>query len=313
MSKFCSLEAAISSFVQDGDCIAFGGFTTNRKPYAAVYEIIRQGKKGFYLLGGPAGGDADILIGAGRVTAYVNCYTGNSGFTNVSRRFRHALESNNLLFEDYSLDAQTMMYHAAAIGLPFIAIKQMLGSDLVEKWGICVEERKKHDKLPDKKLIVTHNPFNPEEQVCLLPTPDIDVAIIHVQKVSSNGVVRIEGSKLSDLDIALAARKCIVTCEEIVEPHELLVDSELNCLPAFSTTAIVHVPWGAHPSQTYNYYDLDGAFLQMYDKISADSESFAAFLQEWVYGVKNHAEYVEKLGTTRINALKIRKGLGYSI
>lgn len=313
MSKIYKLDEAIKSFVKDGDCIAFSGFTTNRKPYAAVYEILRQGIKDLYLMGGPAGGDADMLIGAGRIKAYINSYTGNSGFTNVSRRFRKAIEAGNLLFEDYSLDAQTMMYHAAAIGIPYIAIKQMLGSDIVDKWGISEAERKLHDKLPDKKLIVTTNPFDPQEQVCLLPAPDIDVAIIHVQKVSTEGVVRIEGSKLSDLDIALAARKCIVTCEELVEPEELMRDTEANCIPAFKTTAVVHVPFGAHPSQAYNYYDLDAEFLKMYDKASGDDELFDAFLAEWVYGVNSHEEYIEKLGTSRINKLKVRKGLGYSI
>ena len=96
------LKDAIAKYVEDGDVISLGGFTTNRKPYAAVNEILRQGQKDFIVEAGPAGGDWDTLIGAGRVKAYINCYTANSGYTNVSRRFRAAIEQGTLLMEDYS-------------------------------------------------------------------------------------------------------------------------------------------------------------------------------------------------------------------
>jgi len=92
MNKVYSLHDAVEKFVESGDCISFGGFTTNRKPYAAVYEILRQGQKDFTVWAGPAGGDWDMMIGEGRVKAYINCYTANSGYTNVSRRFRAAIE-----------------------------------------------------------------------------------------------------------------------------------------------------------------------------------------------------------------------------
>lgn len=312
-NKLYTLKEAITKYVHDGDSIAFSGFTTNRKPYAAVYEIVRQGIKDLYIQGGPAGGDVDILIGAGRCAAYVNSYTANSGYSNVNRRFRKFIEEGKLLFEDYSLDVQTMMFHGAALGLPFVAVKHMLGSDLVEKWGISEEERVKHDKLPDKKLIVSYNPFNPEEKICLVPTPQIDVAIIHAQKASVDGTVRIEGSLLVDLDIALGAKHCIVTCEELVESEEMMNEAYLNNIPSFKTDAVVHVPFGAHPSQVFNYYDYDSDFYRMYDKVSKSDESFEEFLKEWVYGVENHEQYLEKLGVNRLNKLKIRKGLGYAV
>ena len=207
--------------------------------------MVRQGIKGLYR-GGPAGGEADILIGAGRCQAYINGYTANSGFSNEARRSQEFIETGQLLFEDYSLDAQTIMFHgAASFGLPYVPVKQMLGSDLVDKWGIPEQVRIQHAKLPDKKLIVTENPFNPEERICLLPTPQLDVAIIHAQKAAADGTVRIEGSLLTDLDMALAAKRCIVTCEEIVEPDVLMHDAALNCIPSFKTTALVQIPIGA--------------------------------------------------------------------
>ncbi|WP_432665481.1 CoA-transferase [Wukongibacter baidiensis] len=312
-NKLYTLKDAISKFVKDGDSIAFSGFTTNRKPYAAVYEILRQGIKNLYIQGGPAGGDVDMLIGAGRCTAYVNSYTANSGYSNVSRRFRKFIEEQKILFEDYSLDVQTIMFHGAALGLPYVPVKHMLGSDLVEKWGIPEEIRVKHDKLPDKKLIVTEDPFNPEEKICLVPTPKLDVAIIHAQKATIDGTIRIEGSQFIDLDIALGAKYCIVTCEEIVEPEEIMNNASLNNIPCFKTDAVVHVPYGAHPSQAFNYYDYDRDFYVMYDQVSKDDEKFEEFLNEWVYGVKNHEEYLEKLGVSRLNKLKVREGLGYAV
>ena len=93
MDKVYSLHDAVAKFVENGDCICFGGFTTNRKPYAAVGEILRQGQKDFTVWAGPAGGDWDMMIGEGRVKAYINCYTANSGYTNVARRFRAAIEA----------------------------------------------------------------------------------------------------------------------------------------------------------------------------------------------------------------------------
>ena len=101
-------EQAVSHFVQDGDCLALGGFVTNRRPYALVREIIRQRKRKLYLEGGPSGGDMDMLIGAGCVEIMMVSYIANSGYTMVCRRFRDAVENGRILFDDYSLDVQTM-------------------------------------------------------------------------------------------------------------------------------------------------------------------------------------------------------------
>lgn len=310
-NKVMSLEEAVSTFVHDGDTIAFGGFVTNKKPYAAAREIIRQGRKDLYLEGGPGGGDCDMLIGAGCVKVLFESYMANSGYTAVSRRMRKAIEEGTIVFEDYSLDVQPIMYHAAALGFPYVPVKNMLGSSLVEKWGIPEEVWKNDPKLPSRKLIVDRNPFNPEEQVCLLPTPKIDTAIIHVQKAAPDGTCRIDGSVFVDIDIAMGATNCIVTCEEIVHPDELRREPWLNQLPNLVPDAIVHAPFGAHPSQCTNYYDYDGMFFRMYDKASGDDELFKQFLDEWVYGVKDQNEYIDKLGAARLTNLRVKPGYGY--
>jgi glutaconate CoA-transferase subunit A len=306
------MAEAITKYVKNGDHIVFGGFTTNRKPYAAIYEILRQGLKDFVGEGGPAGGDWDLLIGEGRVLAYTNCYTANSGVTNVSRRFREAYEKGTLNMEDYSQDAIMLMLHAASLGLPFLPVRLMLGTDIANKWGISKEVRKTIPKLPEDKFVYVENPFKKGETVMALPVPEIDVAIIHAQKASFDGTCAIEGDEFHDVDIAVASRKCIVTCEELVSDEEIRKHPEANSVPGFCVDAVVHAPYGAHPSQCYNYYDYDNPFLRMYDGASKTEESFAAFVKEWVYDVPDHDAYLDKLGASRLLKLRSVPGLGYA-
>lgn len=306
------MKDAIAKYVHDGDHICFGGFTTNRKPYAAVHEILRQGQKDFVVEAGPAGGDWDMLIGAGRVKVFNNCYTANSGYTNVSRRFRAAVEAGTIYMEDYSQDVMMLMLHAASLGLPYLPVTLMLGSDLEDKWGISKEDRAKLDKVPKDKLVVMDNPFNPGEKVCCVPVPRLDTAIIHVQKASPDGTCRIEGDEFHDIDIAVAAKNVIVTCEEIVTNEYIRQDPSKNSIPAFCVSAVVEAPFGAHPSQCYNYYDYDKQFFKDYDVISKTQEDFDKFLDEYVYNIKDHAEYLEKIGINRLLEYRNVLGYGYS-
>jgi glutaconate CoA-transferase subunit A len=313
MKKVYTLSEAVKRFIHNGDFVAFGGFTTNRKPIAAVHEILRQGLKDFILAAVPAGSEADMLIGAGYVRIYNNCYTANSGVTNVCKRFRQAIEKKSILFEDYSQDAAILMLHGASLGLPFVPIRMMLGSDLVHKWGISEEERQDIEKLHDKKFIIQNNPFTPSEKIVFLPVPSIDVAIIHVQKASHDGTCIIEGDEFHDVDIAIAAKRCIVTCEELVTDEYIRREPERASIPGFVIDAVVHVPYGAHPSQCYNYYDYDSLYYMMYDKVSSTQEDFDQFIREWVIDTKDHEGYLNKLGGTRLINLKTVSGFGYHV
>ena len=211
-----SLHDAVAKYVENGDVLATGGFTTNRKPYAAVSEILRQGQKDFIVYAGPGGGEVDMLIGEGRVAAYINCYTANSGYTNVSRRFRAAIEKGQLTYEDYSQDVLMLMLHASSLGLPFLPVRLMQGSGLMKYWGISEEKRKTMPKMEDLKCVEIENPMVPGQKVVAVPVPRIDTALIHVQQASPDGTCIICGDEFHDIDIAVAARKTIVTCEEIV-------------------------------------------------------------------------------------------------
>jgi glutaconate CoA-transferase subunit A len=310
MSKLMTAKDAVSSFVNDGDCLAVGGFVTNRRPYALVCEIIRQ-KKSRYVEGGPSGGDIDMLIGAGCVIALSISYIANSGFTMVCRRFRDAVENSRLLFEDFSLDVHTIAYHGAALGLSYVPVKNMLGSDMIGKWGISEEERKNHKKLPAKKYIIQDDPFNPGSPLCLVPTPLIDVAVIHAQKASPNGTCRIIGPAFQDTDIAVAAKHTIVSCDELVSDEEMSRNPELNTLTGLCVDAVVHLPYGAHPSQCFGMYDYDSRFYIQYEKASRTQEDFEIFMRENVYDCPLHDDYLNKWGAAELLKLQVVEGCGY--
>ncbi len=311
VTKVLTAEQAISYFLNDGDCLAIGGFVTNRRPYGLVKEIIKQKKRNLYVEGGPSGGDVDMLIGAGCVKVILVSYVANSGYTQVCRRFREAVELNSILFDDYSLDVQTIAYHGAALGLPFVPVKNMLGSDLITQWGISKEERAKHDKLPKEKFILTFDPFDPTSQICYIPTPKIDVALIHAQIASPDGTFRIQGPGFQDIDIALAAKHTIVSCEELVSNEEIRRHPELNSMTGLAVSAVVPMSYGAHPSQCFHYYDYDSQFYIDYDFASRTQENFDKFLNSHIYNLNDHAAYLDFIGASRLLALHVKAGYGY--
>jgi glutaconate CoA-transferase subunit A len=306
-----TMQEAVSKFVNDGDHIVFGGFVTNRRPYAAVHEIIRQGKKDLVLESSAGAGGEDVLIGAGCVRILLESYMANSGYNMVARRMRKAIETKAVIYDDYSLDMHPIQYHAAAMGIPFIPVKNMLGSDIADKWGIPEEVWKSEPKLPNAKFIRMDNPFNPGEKLLLMPAAPIDVGFIHVQYAAPDGTFRIEGSTFVDEDIAMGATNCIVCCEKIVHPDYLRDEPWRNHAPNLVAAAVVEVPYGAHPSQCTNFYDYDGLFMRDYDKASADDALFDEFVNTYIKGTKDHNEYLDKLGASRLLNLAVKPGWGY--
>jgi len=301
-----SCKEAIDKFVNDGDTLAIGGFTTNRKPYGLVHEIVRQRKRGLYIEGSGAGGETDLLIGAGCVKLLINAYLSNGAFGNIGRRFRRAVERGELEFDDYSLDVQPLRFHAAALGMPFMPVRYLLmGSDLEKKWGIPAERYRQDPKLPTAKLKIGEDPFSPGEKVVYLPVPKIDVALIHVQKAAFDGTARIEGPVFVDDDLAMAARHVIISCEELVDPEELRREPWLNQIPLIIPDAVVHLPFGAHPSQCVNYYDYDPEMMYLYENVCQDDSLYENFLQEYVYSLEAHRDYVEKIGRVRLDGFRV--------
>lgn len=313
--KVMSLSDAISRFVNDGGSISLGGSTANRNPMACVYEIIRQRKKDLLLYGCIMGPGHDLLIGAGCVSAVELGYLGVGRFAPTAPCFKRLSEARRIHFEDYTNYQMALRFLAGAMGIPFIPTRSSLGSDITEKWGFDIEFRKCDLRISSKKLIVVKNPFNlaVDENIVLLPAINPDVTIIHAQKVDTQGNVRIEGLTFADVEQAKAAKHLIVTCEEIIENLALRCQPQLNQLPSFFPDAIIKVPKGAHPTQCYNYYDIDTDFLFSLIDASKSGDTFSDFLEKYVYGLKDHEEYLKTLGHEIFNDISADPHFGYRV
>jgi len=311
-SKLMSAEEAVKKFISDGFQIALGGFTVSRNNMAIAREIIRQGKKDLYLVCHSHGQALDILIGAGCVARLEIAYGGMGRFAPTCVRFRKAVCSGAIEVEDYSNYQMSLRFLAGSMGLPFMATKSGLETDIVHREGFSPETRGAN-RVPSKKLFVMGNPFNgPGDEVVLLPALTPDVALIHAQYVGEDGTVRIKGLTFADLEQARSADHVIVTCEEIVPLSYIRQDPDQNSLPPFLVDAVVQVPYGAHPTACPHFYDYDPRHLHLYREAASDDRRFRRYLKEWVYEISSHEQYLEKVGTSNLMRIKASPALGYA-
>ena len=311
--KLMSLGEAVRRFIKNGSQIAIGGFTVTRNPMAVAYEIVRQGIKDIHLVCHSHGQALDILIGAGCVSRLEIAYGGNGRYAPTCIRFKKAIQRSEIQFEDYSNNQMSLRFLAGALGIPFIPTKSGLGSDLINLEGFPPEIRKEK-KVASKKYVVTQNPFNGEDdKVVLLPALNPDVALVHAQYVGEDGTVRIKGLTFADIEQAKSADIVIVTCEEIVPRSFIRLDPDQNSLPPFFVDAIVRAPYGCHPTACYAFYDYDPKHLNLYKKMANDDAMFNEYLNEWVYGVTSHEEYLGKVGSTTLFQIKANPVLGYAV
>jgi glutaconate CoA-transferase subunit A len=311
-NKLIDLSTA-AALIPDGATLSFGGFTTQRHPMAFVYELIRLKRQGLYLFGHSPGGDWDILIGAGCIKRVELAYEADEAFNTVGPRWRQAVERGEIEWEDYSNFSMVSRFTAGAMGIPFMPVRSLLGSDVMAKQALTDEQRTADTRTSTKKLHVMVSPFNPNEQVVLVPAIHTDFAILHVQKASANGIVRIEGQTFADIQQALCAEVVIVTAEEIVAEEDLRREPERNAIPFFAVKYVCHVPFGAHPYAVYQYYDYDPLQLKEYHESARDDDTFQNYLEKYVYRVRNHDEYLETVGgQDRLDGLRATSGFGYS-
>ena len=313
--KVTGLAEAVDQFVTDGCHISIGGFTVNRNPMAAVYEIIRQGKKDLHLYAHSNGQGVDELVGAGCISRLEIAYGGNGRFAPTCVRFKKAVQDNTLAVEDYSNYQMTLRFQAGAMGLPFLPARSGMGTDIIEKWGFSGEMRKADPRLPDEKIKVVDNPFGEwggTRKLVLVPAINPDVTILHVQKADTQGTCQIAGLTFADVEQARAAGSLIVTCEELVSPEEMKRASDMNQIPHFFVDAVVHVPWGAYPTACYRHYDYDPVHLNLYRKMAADDTTHAEYLETYVHGVSGHAQLLECAGSSRLQTLKADPETGYA-
>lgn len=313
--KVMTLQDAIAAYVADGCHISIGGFTVNRNPMAAVYEIVRQRKKDLHCYAHSNGTGVDELIGAGCVAKLEIAYGGNGRAAPTCIRFKLAIQRGEILFEDYSNYQMSLRFHAGAMGIPFISTLSGLGTDILDKWGFSREMRANDPRIPDKKAEIIDNPFGTwagASKVVLVPAINPDITIIHVQKADKHGTCRIEGLNFADIDQAKASKNVIVTCEEIVDTAELRKKPEYNQIPFIHVNAVVHVPFGAYPSACYNYYDYDPIWLKKHSNLAKDDRLYQEFLETFVYGVKDHQDLLSLVGKEQLKIISADKRTGYA-
>jgi glutaconate CoA-transferase subunit A len=302
-----------ASLVPDGATISFGGFTTQRHPMAFIYELIRSRKRDLYLFGHSPGGDWDMLIGAGCVKRVELAYEADEAFNTIGPRWRIAVQNKQIEWEDYSNYGMVARFTAGAMGIPFMPVRSMLGSDLIHTVTLSADQRSADSRTVPLKLHVMTSPFDPGDKVVLLPAIHTEFAVIHVQKATVNGTVRIEGQTFADIQQALCADTVIVTAEEIVEESILRREPERNPIPFLAVAHVCHVPYGSHPYAVYNYYDYDPQQLKIYHEGAVEDESFKEYLEEYVYNVDSFDAYLDAVGgASRLETLQAAPDFGYS-
>lgn len=313
--KLTDLRTAIHEFVHEGCHLSIGGFTINRNPMAAVYEIIRQRIGRIHLYAHSNGQGVDELIGGGCVENLEIAYAGSGRFASTCIRFRKAVEAGTIRVEDYSNYQMSLRFQAGAMGVPFLPTRSGLGTDIVRRWGFSKKMRENDPRLPDSKLTVMENPFGEwgdVPKVVLVPAIHPDVTILHVQKADVQGTARIEGLPFSDVEQALSAEKVILTCDELVESDRLREYPEQNQIPHLRVDAVVHIPYGAYPTACYRYYDYDPVYLARFGKMAKDDQSYAEYLQEYIYGTENHPGLLAKIGEERLKRIQADARTGYA-
>ena len=287
MSKVISLAEAISKYVQDGDTVYAAGFT-HLIPFAAGHEIIRQGKKDLTLARATPDLIYDQMVAAGCAKKVIFSYMGNPGVGSL-RIVRSAIEQGKLEWEEYSHFGMITRLQAGASGLPFLPMNQTGATDL-EKANPNIK------RIPD--------PFGGKD-VIVVPALNPDVAIVHVQRADANGNAHLWGIIGEQKEAAFAARKVILTAEEIVDESVIRSDPNRTMIPGIVVSAVCHVPFACHPSYAQGYYDRDNEFYLSWDKVSESAELTKQYLDEWVYGVKDREEYWAKLGAEKHKKLEV--------
>ncbi|MBI3454775.1 MAG: CoA transferase subunit A [Candidatus Rokubacteria bacterium] len=292
MSKVLTLAEAVRRHVPDGAAVALGTALECLIPFAAAHELIRQRRRDLTLIGPISDICFDQLVAAGCARRVVAAWVGNvqhgSGYG-----FRRAVEQGvprRVEVEDHSNFTIALGLEAAALGVPYLPTRTLLGSDILAR---------------NPRLRAAPCPFTGAPLV-LVPALAPDVAIVHVQRADADGDCHAWGPTGVSAAAGKASRTVIVVCEELVPPDVIRSDPNRTLVPGFLVTAVVHLPWGAHPSPVQGYYNRDHAVYADYHRRSATAEGAEAWLRECVLDVPDHAAYLRKLGRERLDRLRPR-------
>ncbi len=290
VDKRCSEKEAISRWVNEGDYVGIELYGTVRCPMSLTREIIRQG---FKSIRSAAQGvyEADLLAAANCIKEMDWTYIGLEVY-GVSHNLRRTVESGYVeTVVEWSNAALAWRFKAAAMGVPFLPVRSMLGTDTL--------------KYSAAKVIEC--PFT-GEPVALIPALVLDVGVIHVNRADKYGNCQIDGITGFAAEMAFASKRLIVSAEEIVDTEEIRKAPDRTIIPYYVVDAVVHAPFGSHPGEMNGEYERDEEHIKRYFEESKDPQKVKAYLDKYVYGVADHAEYLDLIGRERLDGLRIKEG-----
>ena len=296
--KRLSMREAIARYVHDGMSVALEGFTACIC-FAAGHEIVRQGRRDLTLIRMTPDLIYDQMIAAGVASKLIFSYLGNPGVGSLNA-IRRAVEDAvpaPLELEEYSHYGMVGRYIAGATNLPFYPLRSYLGSDLPQA---------------NPKIRLIEDPYG-GAPIAVVPPLNPDVAIIHAQRADLHGNTQLWGLLGSQKEVAFAARRRIVVVEEVVDEAVIRADPNRTLIPGLIVDAVVHEPFGAHPSYAQGYYDRDNQFYLAWEELSQTHAGVTAWLDEWVHGVPDRAAYLAKLGAERQAKLKTAPALAAAV
>lgn len=283
--KRTTVAAAVTKHVHDGDYLAIGGFGVNRIPTAVVHEILRQRKQNLSFAGHTSTHDFQLLCagnltGRGQTLARVDiAYVVGLEARGLSPHARRVLESGTVEVCEWTNYALAVRLQAAAMGVPFLPSRTMLGTDTLAKSAAKVIEC----------------PFTGRPLVAL-PALYPDVAAIHVHEADVYGNCRIRGTSVADLELARAAKRVIITCERLIPHDEIRRDPHLTVIPFFCVEAVCEVPYGSYPGNMAGEYFSDEAHLRTWLTVEKDRDAHQRFLDEHIFAVPDFDAYLLKCG-----------------
>jgi glutaconate CoA-transferase, subunit A len=283
-SKVASMRDAIADLVRDGDTVAIEGFT-HLICFAAGHEIIRQRRRDLTLCRLTPDVIYDQMVGAGVAQRLVFSWLGNPGVGSLHaiRRRVEKADPAPLEVEEYSHFGMVCRYVAGASGLPFMPLRSYFESDLPRA---------------NENIVPLESPYG-DGTVYAVPPLHPDVTIVQVQRADAHGNSQIWGFLGCQKEAAFAAERVIVVCEELVDESVIRADPNRTVIPGLIVDAVVVEPKACHPSFAQGYYDRDNRFYVDWDPISRDQAMLSEWLDEWVYGLESHADYVAKMGEER--------------
>lgn len=279
---------AVERFVKPGRMLGVGGMHAHNNPMALIREMVRKDLRIGTLVTSPSANiNADLLIGAGLVDEIYCSYVGFEHL-GLAPNFRTAVEQKKIKVREGDEAAVVYGLRAGMSSLPFIALPK--GLELADTAKV-----NKHD------FGTTTDPFTGQTVLCLRPIKP-DVSFIHCQKADAHGNGIFEGSKFTDVDMAKASDKVILQVEEIVSDEYIERNASRVAIPAMLVDAVVHAPFGCHPTSSHSYYGSDEPHILEY--LKACKEGFDTYLQKYVRGPRSHEEYIKVVGEHRLANLK---------